>query len=133
VPIGCNSMKNLRSPSGVYLKTVCLQIGFQTQPQIIDYCIANGMELFTVDSPEVEAAIIAHSDKLYPSGWLWIAGKTGTTCNVLNRKNSLSSFFKTTCSCTQLNYSFCGYTSKKKLNFCENFLTKNNFILEPAT
>jgi hypothetical protein len=94
------------------LKTACQVAAGRTYDQTVAYCIFNGMELLAIDSPEVEAAIIAHANLQYSSGWLWIAGKNGTNCNVLKRVSSATSFFSTTFNCGQGFYSYCSYQSK---------------------
>jgi hypothetical protein len=91
------------------LKTACQVAAGRTYDQTVAYCIANGMELFNVDSPDVEAAIVAHANLQYSSGWLWITGKTGTNCNVFKRVSSATSFFSTSTACNQLFFSYCSY------------------------
>jgi hypothetical protein len=114
VPVGCNSIKNLKNPNGVYLKTACQVAAGRTYDQTVAYCIANGMELLSVDSPEVEPAIVAHANSQYSSGWLWIVGKNGTNCSVFKRISSATSFVSTTTACNQGFYSYCSYQGKKK-------------------
>lgn len=114
VPEICFSIKNLRNPSGTYLKTACLVPVVRNYDSILTTCLVNNMELLTVDSPEVEAAITTYTGTLYPSGWLWIAGKNGTKCSVLEKTNILLPFAVKTIDCFNLFYSFCGYTSKEK-------------------
>lgn len=116
VPRACTSITNLRNPSGVYLKTACLVPIGRTYDSTRSYCIDNQMELFTIDSNEVQTAIIALANSQYGSGWLWIEGKNATGCSVLRRTSASTPFFPTVVSCNNGFYSYCGYTSKTLLH-----------------
>jgi hypothetical protein len=112
VPTVCSSIKNLKNPSGVYLKTACLVPVIRTYDNFLIFCNTNQMELFIVDSEETQTAISALGDSQYGSGWLWINGKVGTMCSVLKRTSVISSFLPTTSDCKNLFYGYCGYKSK---------------------
>jgi hypothetical protein len=113
VPEGCESIRNLRNPSGVYLKTLCTKSAGKSYDNFVAYCIANGMEMLTVGAAtEVETAFIAVANDRYDSGWLWVTGKFGTLCNVYRRVSKTTSFVSTQATCSQNYYSYCSYTSK---------------------
>lgn len=119
VPKACTSITNLRNPSGVYLKTACLVPTGRTYDSTRLYCTDNQMELFTIDSNEVQKAIIALANSQYGSGWLWFEGKNATGCSALRRTGSSTSFYPTVVSCNNLFYSYCGYKSKIFLHTLE--------------
>jgi hypothetical protein len=119
VPTSCNSIKNMRNPSGEYLKTACAVLVSQSYESAQAYCTTNQMELFTIDSVETQAAISALTDSQASSGSVWVNGKSGGLCSVLKRTDITSSFLPSTADCGNSFYSYCGYKSmknKKKLD-----------------
>jgi hypothetical protein len=105
-------IQNLRNPGGIYLKTACLVAVVRTQALARTYCLNSKMELFTLESPEVQTAAVAFANTQYSAGYIWTAGTNGTDCMSLNRKSGLTMFTPTTTSCSQGCYYFCGYKSE---------------------
>jgi hypothetical protein len=70
------------------------------------------MELFTIESNEIQTAAIAFANTQYTSGYIWTAGNNGTDCMSLRRTSGLAMFTPTSTNCALGCYYFCGYKSK---------------------
>jgi hypothetical protein len=115
VPGSCKDLWNLKNPSGVYLKTLCLVRSLANQDTSRSRCAESNMELFTIDSAEVGVAVMSIFNTLFGSGFSWIEGKNGTSCLGLYKVNRTATPYVANLPCGSGYYSFCGYKSKKMI------------------
>jgi hypothetical protein len=73
------------------------------------------MQLFTLNTQEDEAALLAYSDSQWPMNQLWVEGGNATSCNMVSNIKR-TSFEKTTVPCvTTYNSFYCEYKSENNL------------------
>jgi hypothetical protein len=112
VPGECSSIVNMKNPSGVYLKTLCLVRTLYNQDTARLRCAESNMELMTINSAEVGVAVMSTLNSQFGSGNILIEGKNGTACTGLYKANSTSYPYVKNLSCGSGFYSYCGYKSK---------------------
>lgn len=95
----CQSVKNLRTSFGRYLKTFCLSYDGYSYEGAQSACNYSEMILLSIDSAEVSTALISYSNANYPSGSVWVDGKYGAQCSILDRPVGALSFSRITAPC----------------------------------
>ena len=108
-------MKSIRDSSGKVVKTLCSTEIYQNYDAHMNMCKANNMFLARLDTPEIEAAIIAYTNQKYATvlpGTFFMRGVQGMNwckmiTNTLSGKYNNYTVYVTACS--YIFYAYCTF------------------------
>lgn len=90
-PTECSVVEDVYSSSGVYIKSLCIDIYSRTYEESKVFCSQKGMQLYQLDSSEANKAVFDVGTKQWTDNFfyneLYVSGNSGTECSNINNKN----------------------------------------------
>jgi hypothetical protein len=112
----CKTIRDLKTSTGIYVKSACTVYLNYDQSTARSTCRANGMQLYTVNTIVEQTVLLAYADSQWPYNELWIEGGNATSCYAISNFNR-TNFRKISVPCSNnTNYFYCEYKSKLCLN-----------------
>jgi hypothetical protein len=122
----CKTIRDLKTSSGIYVKSACTVYLNYDQSTARSTCRANGMQLYTFNTVADQAVLFAYADSQWPYNELWIEGGNATSCSAISNFNA-TNFKKISVPClNNTNYFYCEF--KCKLQFNSKLIFSINFL-----
>lgn len=103
-PVECSVVEHVYSSSGVYIKSLCIDIYSRTYEDSRASCLQKGMQLYQLDSPEASFTVLDVGLKQWTNNFyyneLYVNGNSGTDGSNINNKEPfgpVSSVFLARC------------------------------------